>query len=132
MEEAKPPRTSFIARLEEAAGKPMWRDAWARARCLIPAKGWYEWQVVEYTDAATGEIKVVKQPHFIRRADGKLLCFAGLMSYWKQPRTGKALRSCEGVRSTADRWKLTALLRRLRGELAAPRATFSRRSLRKA
>ena len=45
--EAKPPRTSFNARLEEAADKPMWRDAFARSRCLIPAEGWYEWQAVE-------------------------------------------------------------------------------------
>src|SRR5690348_6290007 len=42
-----PERTSHIARVEEAASKPMWRDAWSRARCLIPADGWYEWQLVE-------------------------------------------------------------------------------------
>src|SRR5260370_17115662 len=42
--EAKPPKTTFNARLEEAAAKPMWRDAWARSRCLLPAEGWYEWQ----------------------------------------------------------------------------------------
>lgn len=42
--EAKPPKTSFNARLEEAASKPMWRDALRRSRCLIPAEGWYEWQ----------------------------------------------------------------------------------------
>jgi putative SOS response-associated peptidase YedK len=72
----------------------MWRDAWARARCLIPAEGYYEWQAVEHTDPATGEIRPAKQPHFIRRADGKLFCFAGLMSYWRNPQTGEALRSC--------------------------------------
>src|SRR6266699_1276011 len=92
--EAKPPKTSFIARVEEAAGKPMWRDAWSRARCLIPAEGWYEWQAVERVDPATGEIKRAKQPHFIRRADGALFGFAGLMSYRKDPKTGAALRSC--------------------------------------
>jgi putative SOS response-associated peptidase YedK len=99
--DAKPPRTSFNARLEEAAGKPMWRDAWARARCLIPAEGWYEWQAVERTDPATGEIKSAKQPHFIRRKDGGLFCFAGLASYWKNPQTGEALRSCAVVTAAA-------------------------------
>jgi putative SOS response-associated peptidase YedK len=99
--EAKLPRTSHIARLEEAAEKPMWRDAWARARCLIPAEGWYEWQAVERADPATGEIKPAKQPHFIRRADGRLLAFAGLMSYRKDPQTGEALRSCAIVTTQA-------------------------------
>jgi putative SOS response-associated peptidase YedK len=92
--EAKPPRTSFNARLEEAAEKPMWRDAWSRARCLVPAEGWYEWQAAERVDPATGEIRPAKQPYFIRRKDGAILCFAGLMAYWKNPKTGEALRSC--------------------------------------
>jgi putative SOS response-associated peptidase YedK len=99
--EAKLPRTNHIARLEEAAGKPMWRDAWARARCLVPAEGWYEWQLVQRADPATGEIGPAKQPHFIRRADGRLSCFAGLMSYWKNPQTGEALRSCAIVTAQA-------------------------------
>ena len=47
---------SFNARVEEAAGKPMWRDAWSRARCLIPAEGWYEWQAVERVDPAKFEV----------------------------------------------------------------------------
>ena len=92
--EAKPPKTSFNARLEEAAGKPMWRDAWSRARCLVPAEGWYEWQAVERVDPSTGEIRPGKQPYFIRRKDGEILCFAGLSAWWKDPNTGEALRSC--------------------------------------
>jgi putative SOS response-associated peptidase YedK len=92
--EAKAPKTSFNARLEEAAGKPMWRDAFSRARCLIPAEGWYEWQVVERIDPATGEIRPAKQPYFIRSRDAALFCFAGLAAWWKDPKTGEALRSC--------------------------------------
>lgn len=34
---------TFNARSEEAHGKPMFREAWARGRCLIPALGYYEW-----------------------------------------------------------------------------------------
>jgi len=92
--EAKPPKTSFNARVEEAAEKPLWRDAWSRARCLVPAEGWYEWQAVERVDPATGEIVSAKQPHFIRRNDAAIFCFAGLAAYWKNPQTGEALRSC--------------------------------------
>jgi putative SOS response-associated peptidase YedK len=91
---AKPPKTSFNARLEEAADKPMWRDAFSRARCLVPAEGWYEWQALERVDPATGEIVKARQPYFIRRKDGAIFCFAGLAAYWKNPQTGEALRSC--------------------------------------
>ena len=70
----KPPTFTINARLEEAAGKPMWRDPMRRTRCLLPAEGWYEWQ----------ELAGGKQPHHIRRADGRLFCFAGLMSTWKE------------------------------------------------
>jgi putative SOS response-associated peptidase YedK len=96
-EEAKLPTMTHNARLGEATRKPMWR----RARCLVPAEGWYEWQRAERTDPATGKIKPAKQPHFIRRADGRLFCFAGLMSYWKNPLTDEAIRSCAIVTALA-------------------------------
>ena len=78
--ESKPPKFAFNARLEEAAAKPMWRHPLRHARCLVPAEGWYEWQALERLDPVTGEIRTFKQPHFIRRRDARLLCFAGLMS----------------------------------------------------
>ena len=52
----------------------------AKSRCLVPAIGWYEWQEVEHVDPSTGEIKKANQPYFIRRKDGQLIAFAGLMS----------------------------------------------------
>ena len=86
----KPPRFTHNARIEEAAGKPMWRDAVRSGRCLIPATGWYEWQEVQRVDPATGELKPAKQPHFIYQPDRSLACFAGLMSLWMPPREGRA------------------------------------------
>ncbi len=35
--------TTFNARSEEAAAKPMFSDAWRRGRCLVPTIGYYEW-----------------------------------------------------------------------------------------
>jgi len=99
--EGKPPKTSFNARLEEAADKPMWRDAFARSRCLIPAEGWYEWQAVGRVDPSTGEIQKAKQPYFFRPKNGGILCFAGVAAYWKDPKTGEALRSCAILTSAA-------------------------------
>jgi putative SOS response-associated peptidase YedK len=82
---AKPPKFCFNARLEEAATKAMWRDLLRRARCLVPAEGWYEWAKRERVDPATGEVKTFKQPHFIRRGDQHLFCIAGLISWWQAP-----------------------------------------------
>jgi putative SOS response-associated peptidase YedK len=99
--EAKPPKASFNARLEEAADKPMWRDAFSRARCLVPAEGWYEWQAVERVDPATGEIQKARQPYFIRPGDAGLFCFAGVMAYWRNTQ-GEALRSCAILTAAAE------------------------------
>jgi putative SOS response-associated peptidase YedK len=79
--EAKPPRLTFNARSEEAATKPMWRHPAARARCLVPALGWYEWKEVERLDPATGEVTKAKQPYFLHWQDAPLIAFAGLMSH---------------------------------------------------
>jgi putative SOS response-associated peptidase YedK len=78
--EEKPPKLSFNARVEEAAAKPMWRDAMRFGRCLVPAEGWYEWRTGEQLDPATGEIVKSKQPYYIRRRDGRLVCFAAVAS----------------------------------------------------
>lgn len=78
--EAKPPQSTFNARAEEAAVKPMWREPFRRSRCLVPAVGWYEWKAAETVDEATGEIRKVRQPYFIYSVDRRLVCFAGLLS----------------------------------------------------
>jgi putative SOS response-associated peptidase YedK len=69
--QARPPRFNHNARFEEAAAKPMWRDALARWRCLLPAVGWYEWRESD------------RQPFYFTRADGRLAALAGLLSYRK-------------------------------------------------
>ncbi|HLS85562.1 MAG TPA: SOS response-associated peptidase [Burkholderiales bacterium] len=80
--DAKPPRFSHNARLEEAATRPLWRDAMRRARCLVPALGWYEWRAAD------------RQPYFFLRRDERLVALAGLMARWTDPATGESLLSC--------------------------------------
>src|SRR2546430_6040647 len=58
---------TFNARAETVAEKPMFRDAFRRSRCLIPASGYYEWQ-----DTPGG-----KQPYCFTRRDGAPVTIAG-------------------------------------------------------
>jgi putative SOS response-associated peptidase YedK len=75
---------SFNARAETVTTKPMFRDAFKRNRCPIPASGYYEWQ-----DTAGG-----KQPWYFTRADGEAVTIAGLWDEWKDKATGESLKSC--------------------------------------
>ena len=99
--DAKPPKFSFNARLEEAASKPMWRHPLRHARCLVPAEGWYEWRAAERPDPQSGKPKVFKQPHYIRRKDARPFCFAGLLSFWTPPVGGTTQLSCSILTTAA-------------------------------
>ncbi|KAI1211754.1 DUF159-domain-containing protein [Annulohypoxylon truncatum] len=48
----------------------MWNTMKARKRCIVIAQGFYEWLKKE-----GGRERI---PHFVKRKDGKLMCFAGL------------------------------------------------------
>jgi len=48
----------------------MWNTMKQRKRCIIVAQGFYEW-----LKKNNGKEKI---PHFVKRKDGKLMCFAGL------------------------------------------------------
>ncbi|MGC4174643.1 SOS response-associated peptidase [Demequina sp.] len=64
---------AFNARAETVAEKPTFKNAFAKRRCIVPANGYFEWQVV---DGA-------KTPQFIHPADGSPLAFAGLTEVWR-------------------------------------------------
>lgn len=70
--EDKPRFQPINARIEGAASKPMFRDALAHHRCVIPASGFYEWQATEQA----------KQPWFARPKNNGVFLFAGLHSRW--------------------------------------------------
>ena len=77
------------ARAESITEKPYFRDAFKQRRCLIPANGYYEWQVM------SGR----KQPWFIRLTDTDLFSFAGLWSNWQSP--DKTVESCAIITTAA-------------------------------
>jgi putative SOS response-associated peptidase YedK len=67
----------FNARVESVADKPAFRAAYAKRRCLIPADGWYEWQVIDGPDGP------IKQPMYMTPPDGHSIAFAGLYEFWR-------------------------------------------------
>lgn len=70
------------ARMETVAEKPAFKRAFAVRRCLLPADGYFEW----YPTSQTGKNgKPLKQPFFIRPADGGVLAMAGLYEIWRDP-----------------------------------------------
>lgn len=86
-----PPSLAFNARSEEAAVKPMWRQSLRTHRCLMPARGWYEWHQHEKAHSDSG--RPIKQPYFIHCADSPVIAFAGLWATWQSPDRGTVV-SC--------------------------------------
>jgi putative SOS response-associated peptidase YedK len=84
-------RQPINARAETLATSPMFRDALARRRCLVPADVFYEWQATEQG----------KQPHAIARADGQPMVFAGLWEGWRGA-DGTVMRSFTIVTTNAN------------------------------
>ncbi len=70
------------ARMETVADKPAYKRAFAVRRCLLPADGYFEWYPTSRTTKAG---KPLKQPFFIRPADGGVLAMAGLYEIWRDP-----------------------------------------------
>jgi putative SOS response-associated peptidase YedK len=81
------------ARAETVAEKPAFRNAFRYRRCLIPASGFYEWEVVPGSK--------VKRPWFIVLRDREPMAFAGLWEKWRSPE-GDDVESCSIIVTDAN------------------------------
>lgn len=70
------------ARAETLLSKPAYAKAARSRRCLVPATGWYEWQVSPTAIGAKGKPR--KQAFFVQRADDVPLAMAGIYEFWKE------------------------------------------------
>ena len=85
---------TFNARAETVSEKPMFRDAFKKRRCIIPASGFFEWT------GAKGD----KTPHLFSAADSSpVLAFAALWDRWRNPE-GDEVLSATIVVSGASAW----------------------------
>lgn len=85
---------TFNARVEKVDESAMFRSAYVKRRCIIPASGFYEW---------TGP-KTDRVPHFFTAPDGEILGFAGLWESWRNPETGDEVTSCTIITRDAGKW----------------------------
>ena len=72
----KPKVPHINARAETVHKLPLFREAFAKRRCLIPATGFYEWQ--QRDDG--------KQPYRFRRKDLEPFAFAGIWEFARKTR----------------------------------------------
>lgn len=90
---AKDTRSIHInARLETVATTAAFRDSFARKRCLIPADGFYEWEAPEQG----------RTPHWVYRADGHPMVFAGIWASRLDPGTDTWHRTCSIITKDAE------------------------------
>jgi putative SOS response-associated peptidase YedK len=75
--------STINARAEEAAAKPLFREALNRRRCLVPADAFYEWQQIN---------SKTKRPFAFAMKNGKPYAFAGVWERWK-PKEGEPLET---------------------------------------
>jgi putative SOS response-associated peptidase YedK len=75
--------STFNARCEDVDGKPAFREAFQRRRCLVPLDNFYEWQKLGPKE---------KQPYAVALKGGRLMAMAGLWETWRSP-AGETVRS---------------------------------------
>jgi putative SOS response-associated peptidase YedK len=97
---------AFTKSLETVATSGMFRNAFAKRRCVVPASAFYEWQAAERQGAErqVGERQVGaagKTPYAIARTDGDPMAFAGIWEGWRAP-DGDILRTFAILTTTAN------------------------------
>jgi putative SOS response-associated peptidase YedK len=74
-------RKPINAKAETIATLSMFRDAYAKRRCIVPVDGFFEWRAVKGAGA--------KQPYAIAMKDGSPFGLAGIWENWRNPKTGE-------------------------------------------
>lgn len=84
---------TFNARAESLSTKPSFADSFNRRRCIIPVRGFYEWQ-------HKGSQKI---PWYIYLPKSEIMMLAGLYDSWKDPVTGNNIHTFTIITSEANK-----------------------------
>ena len=74
----KPKYATFNAKAETLTTSSVFREPFARRRCVVPITGFYEWRKAD----GRGRAKAVRQPYLIRPLAGPML-LAGVWDRWR-------------------------------------------------
>jgi putative SOS response-associated peptidase YedK len=83
---------TFNARSESIATKPSFSSSFRSKRCIIPVKGFFEWQHV-------GNKKI---PWYVYHAENEVLSIAGLYDDWIENNTGEVFSTFSIVTTEAN------------------------------
>ncbi len=83
---------TFNARSESIEKKPSFSNSFKSKRCIIPVKGFYEWQ-------HSGKEKI---PWYIYRTDNELLSVAGIFDEWVENTTGEVFNTFSIITTDAN------------------------------
>ena len=89
---AKISTQTINARAETLSSKPSFREPIRNKRCLVPARGFYEWQ-------QRAETKV---PYYIYLKDQRIFSFAGIYDEWINPVNGDLMQSFSIITTSAN------------------------------
>jgi putative SOS response-associated peptidase YedK len=85
IKEAAPRVKPINATAERVATAPMFRDAYARRRCLLPIYSFFEWKAIKGANA--------KKPYCIGLKSDQLFALAAIWEVWRNPESDELVRS---------------------------------------
>jgi len=83
---------TFNARSESVNQKPSFASVFRSKRCIVPVKGFYEWQ-------HSGKEKI---PWYIYRSDNEIMSLAGICDDWVEATSGKTISTFSILTTTAN------------------------------
>ena len=90
----KPKVRPINARDDNVATSGLFRTAFKRHRCLVPADGWYEWKAITPKK---------KQPYLFELNGGEVFAFAGIWDAWKESSDADPVLGFATITTTPNR-----------------------------